>query len=213
MYKIRRTLLWWNRPIFIILTLIGVLAGTAILAQRTADLRSAEAESMSGMKSALAVRLGKSTGNIGELQMRLSNDHAVVEKAASSVVPEFKRDGYSDQEAVSGLAWTWYQLRVGPNAVPLTSALSLGIIQQKAAKQGRLIVVSNPSGAAISVDSIEWPTPTNAQGFADVGSRHVLVARDGLEPVEGTCQVGRDQTATFSAMLKKKGSKAACTMK
>lgn len=213
MYKSKCISIWRHRSIVTVSVLIGTFAATAILAQRTADFPASKSESIDGIKSALAVQLGKSQGNTAKLQMRLTDDHAAVKEAAASVVSDFKKDGYSNQEATSGLAWTWYQLRVGPDAVPLTTGLSLRIIQQKAAKQGRLVVASNPNGAAISVDNIDWPTPTNAQGFADVGARHVLVRRDGLEPTEGTCNVGRDQTATFSAVLKKKGSKGTCSTK
>lgn len=210
MCKGKLILSWKCNSMSLAVVLAGGLAATVLSAQRTTTLQSwGDDKPISGTEAALTKRLGKSQ-DMGVVKSRLMDDRAVVEKAAPTIVSEFKNAGYSDQEAVSGLAWAWYELRAGQDAVPLTRDLSLGTIQTKAAKQGRLIVKSKPNGAAISVDRLEWRGPTNAEGFADVGNRQVKVALEGLEPAEGICDVGRDRIVTFSATLQKKGSKAEC---
>ncbi len=210
MCKSKWILSWKCNSMSLAVFLAGGLAATAFSAQRTTTLQSSgDDKAISGTEVALTERLVKSQ-NIGVVKRRLMDDRDAVKKAVPTVVPEFKKAGYSDQEAVSGLAWAWYELRAGQDAVPLTRDLSLGTIQTKAAKQGRLIVKSKPNGAAISVDRLEWRGPTNAEGFADVGNRQVKVSLEGLEPAEGICDVGRDRIVTFSATLQKKGSKAEC---
>lgn len=203
-------LLWRSNSTLLAVVLAGGLAAKVLSAQSVTTLQSgAKARAIDKIQDSLATRLGY-LQEASVVKSRLAADRVTIEQAASTVIPAFRSAGYSDQEAISGLAWTWYQLRAGPDAVPLTAGLSVRIIQEKAVSQGRLIVTSKPAGAAISVDRIDWPGATNAEGFADVGKRRVRVARDGLEPAEGICDVGRDRIATFSATLKKKGSEAQC---
>jgi hypothetical protein len=210
MRRSRWILAWKSNSIPFTVVSVAVLATTVLSAQRTTTWQSSgDTKTIHGMENVLTTRFAKSQ-DFDTLKMQLTEDRASVEKAGATVVPELKNAGYSDQEAVTGLAWTWYELRVGKDAVPLTTRLSLGIIQQKAAKQGRLIVHSKPNDAAISVDTVEWPSHTDAEGFADTGKRKIHVAKEKLEPADGTCDVIRDRIATFSATLRKKGSTAEC---
>lgn len=140
----------------------------------------------------------------------LARDRSVVEKAAPQVIDAFKREGYSAHHAVSGLAWSWYLLRVGETSLPIGKDFSAGLIQMKASKLGKLVVSSEPDGAAISVDEVTWPEETNTEGFADVGQRRIRVQKPGLDPAQQTCEVRRNRATTFSARLRVSGSEAEC---
>jgi hypothetical protein len=140
----------------------------------------------------------------------LSRDRRVIENTAPEVVNDFKRAGYSSDDATSGLAWSWYWLRVGKGSLPLGEELSANIVQKKATQMGKLVVNSDPDGAAIFVDEAEWPDSTKADGFADVGQRRVRVQKRELQPAETMCDVMRNRVATFSARLLASGSRADC---
>src|SRR5262249_4496347 len=143
-----KSVLWWKRALSIFaLILVTTLTVKIAPGQDISTLKSAFGEKdIKGTEIALADRLGKSE-DLDLVKSKLMEDRMTVEKAGRTVVPDLKNAGYSDKEATSGLAWTWYELRAGQHAVPLTTKLSMATIQARAAKLGRLIIKSKPNDA------------------------------------------------------------------
>lgn len=140
----------------------------------------------------------------------LAKDRIVVQESAGPLTDAFRTAKYSIDETVRGIGSTWYSLRVGKGALPLTTPLSSGILQSKAKEMGRLFVTSQPDQATIFIDREQWGEPTNADTFPDVGQRIVRVQKAGLQPAETTCAIKRDVKSTFTATLLASGSTATC---
>jgi hypothetical protein len=151
---------------------------------------------------------GEQPGSL--VRIRLERDRSVLERAKPEVLQTFEAAGYSPTDAKSGLAWSWYLLRVGKGAVPLTKELTVEVIAKQATQLGRLVVKSRPDGATVFVDGTVWPDPTNTYGFATVGERRVRVVKSGRQPAEKVCAVVRDRVRTFSADLGASHSQARC---
>lgn len=67
-----------------------------------------------------------------------------------------------------------------------------------AASLGRIVIVSEPTGAAVSIDGYRWQRPTNAEGFAEVGSRKVVLSKDGGQ-LGVTCVIRKGGTVNLNA--------------
>lgn len=180
---------------------------TAASPQREPDVQ--ESDDLTAVEMSLSKRLS-TTQNAAMVRTQLSSDRRTIEKTAPEMMGTLRRSGYSEKDASSAVAWGWFWLRLGPHAVPLPNELPTTVVQAKLDDLGKLIVNSQPDKAAIFVDDVEWPDPTNHEGFVEVGERSVRVSESGLEPARATCEVARNRTTNFRAFLRVKGSKAEC---
>lgn len=163
------------------------------------------APDLEGMRRDLVVRLSGGAGNPSPLVLKaLDRDHSVLSKGDLTVVGTW-RETHKSQ-----LAWSWYLLRIGPQAVPLSADLTEAELVRKAMNLGKIVVTSEPNGAVIFVDGVQWPQNTNQEGFAEAGYRRIRVQKPGLQPVEKNCAVQRDGITTFVAKLLTSGSQATC---
>lgn len=191
---------------------LGVLilswfAPTALIAQRAETLQ--ESQSVGMIEAGIAQELSMKQSTVF-VKGALTRDRAVVEEVGPIVVEAFRKAGYSPDDAEAGLFWSWYWLRLGKDSLPLEEELSPQIIRAKAAKLGKLIVRSEPRGAAIIVDEVKWPADTDSDGFVVVGWRLVRVEKSGMQPAKSTCEVARNRVVTFRATLSAEGSHAEC---
>ncbi|MEN6532842.1 MAG: hypothetical protein ABFD89_04215 [Bryobacteraceae bacterium] len=197
-----------ERDTFRVALLLAVLACSAVtLAQKMQTLSGSRDVVL--MKNSITAHLSKDQSS-KVVRDALASDQQLLEEAAHDVINAFKRDGYSRNDGVKALAWGWYSLRVGGDRVPIAEKLSVNLIRQTAEKLSKLDVISHPKEADIFVDEIKWLHRTDAEGYANVGSRHVRVQKSGLEPAEQTCEIQRGIPTTFKATLRVSGSHAKC---
>jgi hypothetical protein len=141
----------------------------------------------------------------------LANDRRVVQENAGPLSDVFRMSKFSNDETVRGIGSTWYSLRLGSRALPLTMPLTSGILQSKAKDMGRLAATSQPDQATIFIDRDQQNERTDTKDlFPDVGERTVRVEKPGYEPAEAKCVIKRDVMSTFKATLMAKGSTASC---
>lgn len=184
-----------------LLVCVGIaLAANVTLAQTSA--RAQQARILDSMHATVSRALGK------EATAPLAADRTLADQAATRI---FEQYGAMRPEAEQLAAWSWFWLRLGPQAVPISQPLDLAKIQSKSSALGKVIIRSQPSDAAISVDGVSLgDLLTNTDVFADAGQRTVRVEKEGYAPAEQPCSVKAKATVTFSAMMGAKESPAEC---
>lgn len=150
------------------------------------------------------------THNVGIREAILEGDQKVILEALPELEVLYGKMGYSRRDICAAVMWTWEALRTGPEPISLSTPIPRSMFQKNAASQGRLLVYSDPDGALIYVDNWRWRHPTNADGFAHAGERHVRVVKEGYAPAEANCKVEVERVTKFDARLRKKGSTATC---
>jgi len=114
----------------------------------------------------------------------------------------YREAGLSETEANDAAIWTWHQARTGPKAIVqykhITTADLLNV------RMGRLVIISDPLEAAVSVNGRPWPDQTRASGFTDEGAVTIVLSKTGYETLTESFNVVADKYNEFKRPLKKK---------
>jgi hypothetical protein len=127
------------------------------------------------------------------------------QKVVLAVLPELRKHyrdaGFSETDANDAAIWTWRQARTGPKAVPQYKQLTTADLLSR--RKGRLVIVSDPLGAAVTVDGYPWQDPTRASEFIDAGTVKIVLSLTDYATLTESFNVVADKKNEFTRPLKK----------
>jgi hypothetical protein len=129
----------------------------------------------------------------------LAKDEGVIRSAEPILKERYLEKGFSDSDVqqIIGLAWMDYR-EVSPTPYLTKDTF----IKFAYSKFGGLKVSSKPPGATIRVDGKQWSDETNSQSVTPVGSRVILLSKNGCEESTGQADVKEGQWTAFHRVLK-----------